>query len=67
MTTFNLVVLRLLMYSVGRYNPDLIRKLLQRMLITGKKPAPLAFSRKLSWDGNRLKVEDALTADTWAA
>lgn len=66
MTTFNLVVLRLLMYSVGRFNPDLIRKLLQKMLITGKKPAPLEFSRKLSWEGNRLKVDDALTAETWA-
>ena len=30
MTTFNLVVLRVLMYSVGRFNPDMIRKLLQQ-------------------------------------
>ncbi|MGV3532077.1 MAG: hypothetical protein ACO1QR_06875, partial [Chthoniobacteraceae bacterium] len=66
MTTFNLVVLRVLMYSVGRFNPDMIRKLLQRMLITGKKPAPLSFSRKLAWEGSRLKVEDALSAETWA-
>ena len=40
MTTFKMIVLRLLMFTVGRFFPDLIRKLLQKMLITGKKAAP---------------------------
>ncbi|MDQ3623780.1 MAG: hypothetical protein M3463_15035 [Verrucomicrobiota bacterium] len=66
MTTFNLVVLRFLMGSVGRFFPDLIRKLLQRMLITGKKAAPLEFRRALSWEGERLQVVDELTAESWA-
>ncbi len=65
MTTFNLVVLRFLMLSVGRYFPDLIRKVLQRILITGKKPAPLGFLRRLAWSGDRLRVSDELTAPAW--
>jgi hypothetical protein len=65
MTTFNLVVLRALMFTVGRFNPDLIRKLLQRVLITGKAPAPLHFQRTLSWQAGQLVVRDALTAESW--
>lgn len=66
MTTFNLVVLRFLMLSVGRFFPDLIRKLLQRLLITGKKPAPLGFTRRFVWEGEQLKVIDELTARDWS-
>ena len=65
MTTFNLVVLRALMLSVGRFFPDLIRKLLQKLLITGKSPAPLAFCRTLAWQGARLEVRDELRSSAW--
>ncbi len=65
MTTFNLVVLRVLMFTVGRFFPDLIRKLLQRLLITGKKSAPLQFTRTLAWEGDRLRVIDELTTPSW--
>jgi hypothetical protein len=36
MTTINLLLLRVVMLSFGRFFPNLIRKLLQKMLITGK-------------------------------
>ena len=62
MSTFNLVVLRFLMFTVGRFFPDLIRKLLQRMLITGKKAAPFRFHRVLSWGDGKLHVHDELKA-----
>ena len=65
MTTFNLVVLRFLMLSVGRFFPDLIRKLLQRILITGKKPAPLQFARQFKWDHEQLRVTDELATNNW--
>ncbi len=65
MTTFNLVVLRALMLTVGRFFPDLIRKVLQRILITGKKPAPFSFSRKVRWKHEQLTVSDELTAESW--
>jgi hypothetical protein len=66
MTTFNLVVLRLLMYTVGRFNPDAVRKLLQKLLITGKKPAPFEFRRSFKWAADKLQVDDELTAATWS-
>jgi hypothetical protein len=62
MSTFNLVVLRLLMFTVGRFFPDLIRKLLQKMLITGKKAAPFRFERVLTWGDGKLLVKDELSA-----
>ena len=65
MTTFNLLVLRFLMLSVGRFFPDLIRKLLQKLLITGRKPAPLQFMRRITWESGRLKVRDELRTPDW--
>src|SRR4030095_14519113 len=51
MTTFNLMLLRMLMFTIGRFFPNLIRKLLQKMLITGKKSAPFQFVRTITWEG----------------
>ncbi len=65
MTSFNLIVLRGLMFTVGRFFPNLIRKLLQKMLITGKTAAPLRFERRLSWEQNQLVVRDELAAGSW--
>jgi hypothetical protein len=60
MTTFNLVVLRFLMFTIGRFNPNMIRKLLQRMLITGRKGAPFRYRRSLNWADGKLHVTDEL-------
>jgi len=65
MTTMNLLVLRLVMLSFGRFFPNLIRKLLQRMLITGKKEAPFTFSRLLKWENGMWSVTDELRAKSW--
>ncbi|RMF24084.1 MAG: hypothetical protein D6756_07570 [Cyanobacteria bacterium J083] len=65
MTTFNLIVLRLVMYTVGRFFPNLIRKTLQKILITGKKPAPFQFYRQLTWENNQWHVYDQLKAESW--
>lgn len=65
MTTVNLIGLRLVMASVGRFFPNLIRRLLQGMLITGKTPAPYAFKRTFTWQGDALIVDDELSADSW--
>ena len=66
MTTFNLIVLRGLMFTVGRFFPNFIRKLLQKMLITGKKSAPFQFARSFSWESDALRVSDELFAQSWA-
>lgn len=39
------IVLRTMMLGFGRFFPDLIRRLLQAVLVTGRKDAPFAFRR----------------------
>lgn len=65
MTPLNLMILRLVMLTVGRFFPNLIRKLLQKMLITGKKSAPFSFSRHFRWQNGYWLVSDQLKADSW--
>lgn len=67
MTTRNLMILRLMMLTVGRFFPNLIRRLLQKMLITGKQAAPFRFERRLRWEGGRWQITDTLAAESWAA
>lgn len=65
MTPLNLMILRIVMLTVGRFFPNLIRKLLQTMLITGKKPAPLRFHRQLRWQNGQWLVSDDVQAESW--
>jgi hypothetical protein len=65
MTTVNLMVLRFVMLTVGRFFPNLIRKLLQRMLIMGKEQAPFSFSRVIKWKDESLSITDELHSDDW--
>ena len=64
MTTPRLVLLRLMMMTVGRFFPNLIRKLLQSMLITGKEPAPFEFTRTFRWESGWI-VTDEIRAKSW--
>jgi hypothetical protein len=66
MSTFNLLVLRVLMLTVGRFNPDLVRRMLQKVLIVGKKPAPFTFRRTLTWREGRWTVRDEVTGQDWS-
>ena len=66
MTSFNLIVLRLVMLSFGRFFPNLIRRILQTILITGKQDAPYQFSRSFNWQNGRWRVKDNLRADFWS-
>ena len=62
----NLIVLRLVMLSFGRFFPNLIRRILQKVLITGKQTAPFEFSRCLTWQDGFWQIEDRLTAKSWS-
>lgn len=62
MNPYNLIALRLVMLSFGRFFPNLIRRILQKILITGKATAPYTFSRQFCWQSDRLIVEDTLNA-----
>ncbi len=65
MTPFNLIVLRLIMLGGGKFFPNLVRKLLQKLLITGKKAAPFRFERVLTWNDGRLAVVDRVEGESW--
>ena len=66
MTSLNLIILRGVMLTFGRFFPNLIRKLLQKVLITGKKSAPFQFSRKFQWRDGQWRLTDELKAESWA-
>jgi hypothetical protein len=65
MTPLNLMILRVVMLSIGRFYPNLIRKTLQKLLITGKKQAPFSFCRQLKWENEQWQVIDELNAESW--
>lgn len=66
MTPFRMILLRVFMLCMGRFYPDLVRKILQRILITGKSTAPFQFKRILKVDENgNLIVEDKVNASNW--
>lgn len=65
MTPIKLVALRLVMLTVGRFFPNLIRGLMQKMLITGKKNAPFEFERVFRQENGRWRISDELRAQSW--
>ena len=65
MTPLNLLILRIVMLTVGRFFPNLIRKILQRILITGKNDAPFRFIRRLRWENGKWQIIDELQAQNW--
>jgi hypothetical protein len=62
LTPVRSILLRAATLSVGRLFPNLIRRLLQRLLVTGRRDAPFRFRRRLEWDEDGLVVEDELWA-----
>lgn len=66
MTTPRLLVLRLVMLLGGRFHPDLVRKLLQKLLITTKRAAPFGFSRTLRRGHDGWQLTDEVAGGDWA-
>jgi hypothetical protein len=66
MTPLNLLILRGVMLTVGRFFPNLIRKLLQKMLITGKTTAPFSFVRQIEWIDGQIQISDELKSKSWS-
>lgn len=67
MSPATMVLSRLFMMTLGRFFADQVRRLLQRLLVTGKRQAPFRFLRVFEWEGKRLVVTDRLEADSWNA
>ena len=54
------ILLRGFMISFGRFFPDLVRRLLQRLLVTGRKEAPFRFRRTLEWRDGGWSIRDEI-------
>ncbi len=62
-TPWTQVLFRILTLTVGRYNANLTRSLLQKLLITGKPTTPYRFLRTLKFEGEKVFVEDRIDAN----
>jgi len=68
LTPLRSILLRLTMMTLGRALPNLVRHSLQRLLVTGRSPAPFRFVRVLTRVEGCWKVRDELYADKgWEA
>lgn len=52
--------LRLAMLLGGRLAPDVVRRMLQFLLVTGRRPAPFRFQRRLVWNDGAWDVTDTI-------
>jgi hypothetical protein len=67
LTPFKSIVLRGIMITFGRFFPDTVRRLLQRLLVTGRDEAPFRFKRVLSWTGASWSIRDEIVPTrSWA-
>lgn len=62
-TPFKNVVFRVLLMTIGRFNANLTRSMLQKILITGKPSTPFRFQRTIEFKGDRVVVEDRIDAN----
>ncbi len=68
LSPMKMIVLRCVMLTVGRAFPNAVRRLLQRLLVTGKSRAPFRFKRMIAWEQDGLKVYDEVRANRgWQA
>jgi hypothetical protein len=67
MTGWKLIALRLVMFFIGRFFPNAIRRFLQRRLITDKTSAPFMFKRTLTFTGGKWNVLDEVNTNDWSA
>ncbi|MBA2564765.1 MAG: hypothetical protein H0V09_05000 [Gemmatimonadetes bacterium] len=65
MTPPRLLALRVLALSIGRFAPNLLRRFLQRLLITGKRTAPFTFARTFAWQAGRWLIRDEVSGPSW--
>ncbi|MGK7920930.1 MAG: hypothetical protein AB4080_13080 [Trichodesmium sp.] len=66
MSPLKLIILRLVMLTFGRFFPNLIRKILQKILITGKQDTPFYFTRNFKYEDGNWYITDELFAKSWS-
>ena len=65
MSPLKLIILRLVMLTFGRFFPNLIRKILQKILITDKQDAPFSFKRHFKYEDESWYITDEIFANSW--
>jgi len=65
MSPLKLIILRLVMLTFGRFFPNLIRKILQKILITDKQDAPFSFKRHFKYEDESWYITDEIFAKSW--
>ncbi len=65
MRTMGFLVLRLFMLTGGRFFAAAVRRVLQRLLIVGRRRAPFRFERQVRWRDGAWEIEDELRARSW--
>ncbi|MEB3340204.1 hypothetical protein [Okeania sp.] len=65
MSPLKLIILRLVMLTFGRFFPNLIRKILQKILITGKQDTPFYFTRNFTYKDGIWHIKDELFTQSW--
>jgi len=61
-TPLTQILFRSATLALGRFAPNVIRRILQRILITGKRSAPYTLRREFDWAAGTPTVTDTLTA-----
>ena len=49
-----------MLLTIGRFNANLVRSLLQKILITGKAPVPVRFRRRMRFEAEAFTVADEI-------
>jgi hypothetical protein len=57
-TPFRHIVLRLFMLTIGRWAANWVRRVLQRVLITGKRRTAIRFRRRIRFESRFVEIED---------
>lgn len=57
-TPFKQILFRLMLLTLGRFDADRVRRILQKILITGKRPLGLRFRRRLRFGDGMIEVVD---------
>jgi hypothetical protein len=60
MTPVKQMVFRLLALTVGRCNPNWLRRLIQKLFITGKAVTPATFTRTIHFADEAIEITDAM-------
>lgn len=60
-TPFKQILFRVLNLTFGRFNPNLLRTILQKILITGKPRTDATYARKITLGPDAIEIEDTIS------